>query len=276
MRLSLAQICSGKNISANLKKVREVVERAAEAGAELVVFPEAASQGFGTGRLDHNAAGLEGEFCQALAELANTHEIAIVAGTFMPADQVQHGEKTINRIDNVSIVALPGRELQVYKKIHTYDAFGYRESDTVRPGSELLTFEYGGLTFGVATCYDVRFPQQFRRLARQGAQVILLSASWAAGADKLRQWRLLTSARALDSTSVLVAVGQATPEDDRSEHAPSGIGRSAVIGPTGKQCVELGEEEELATFDLAQLLGGEVAEVIEKTRAQLPVLDYEE
>ena len=72
-----------------------------------------------------------------------------------------------------------------YNKIHTYDAFNYRESDTVKPGNELVTFELDGVTVGVAICYDVRFPEQFKALARQGAEVIVVPTSWADGPENV-------------------------------------------------------------------------------------------
>src|SRR5690625_5955452 len=87
---------------------------------------------------------------------------------FRPADNVDKDGKTINRVYNTALITGPGVHLG-YNKIHTYDAFNYRESDTVKPGNELVTFELDGITVGVAVCYDVRFPEQFKALARQGA-----------------------------------------------------------------------------------------------------------
>lgn len=270
MRIALGQISSIRDKMANLDKVRHVVQEAAEEGAELVVFPEATMQGFGTGRLDSQAEPLDGEFVTALRELAEGYNLALVAGVFTPADTVERDGKTINRITNTLVACLPDGSLFTYDKIHTYDAFGFAESDTVAAGKELSTFLYKGVRFGLATCYDVRFPQQFRALARRGAQAILLPASWAMGKGKLEQWRLLTRARALDSTSVIVAVGQALPLDERTAAAPSGIGHSGVLAPDGTTIAELGEQATLAVYDV------DLEEQVAKMRTSLPVLDYPE
>ncbi|MCQ9352553.1 carbon-nitrogen hydrolase family protein [Corynebacterium sp. 153RC1] len=267
MLIALAQITSGKEIQANLELVKTQAQKAAEAGARVVVFPEATSQAFGTGRLDTQAEPLDGSFASAVRELADELGITIVLGMFEPADT--KGE--VNRIYNVALVASPNTANTsgtAYRKIHTYDAFGYKESDTVKPGSELATFTVDGVTFGVAICYDVRFPGQFRALAAQGAEVIVLPTSWADGEGKLEQWRTLTAARALDSTTFILAAGQARPEhsEERSEGAPTGIGHSAVIAPDGTRIAEAGYAPELllCTIDVAK---------VAHTRKALPVLE---
>lgn len=247
----------------NLEKVQRWMRRAHAAGASLVVFPEATMQGFGTGRLDEQAEPLTGPFVSTIHALALELGITVVAGVFTPADQHTHEGKTLQRIDNVAVVC--GNAEAAYAKMHTYDAFGYRESDTVRAGNTLCTFTLDGVTFGLGICFDVRFPEQFRELARRGAEVLILPASWNSGEDKLRQWQLLTAARALDSTAFFLACGQAEPEDERNEGAPTGIGHSRVIGPVGDVRSEAGPSEELL---LADIDPGEVA----KVRATIPVL----
>ena len=73
------------------------------------------------------------------------------------------------------LIALPDGTVRGYAKIHLFDAFGFLESDTVDPGDEPVTFSAGGLTVGVATCYDIRFPELYRALADDGATVLLVS-----------------------------------------------------------------------------------------------------
>ncbi len=98
-----------------------------------------------------------------------------------------------------------------YDKIHLFDAFGFRESDTVEAGREPVMIMVGDVAVGLTTCYDVRFPGLYTALADRGAQVTCVAASWGAGPGKIDQWRLLTRARALDSTTFVVAAGQADP-----------------------------------------------------------------
>ena len=90
-----------------------------------------------------------------------------------------------------------------------------------------------GVGVGLTTCYDLRFPELFSTLARRGAQLIVVSASWAAGPGKLEQWTLLARARALDSTSYVVAAGQADPGEPLASSAPTGVGGSLVVSPFG-------------------------------------------
>ena len=159
--------------------------------------------------------------------------------------------------------------LEGYEKVHTYDAFNYRESDTVRAGDSLVTFAVGDLTVGVAICYDIRFPEQFKELARQGAQLIVVPTSWADGEGKLDQWRLLTAARALDSTSYILAAGQARPGGEAKageDSGPTGIGHSVLVAPDGTRVAEAGYEPEI--------LYGEVdPDTVASVRESLPVLD---
>ena len=124
------------------------------------------------------------------------------------------------------------------------------------------------MRIGLATCYDIRFAEQFKALAAQGAEVIVVPSSWAPGDRKVDQWRLLAAARALDSTSIVVAVDQAQPAaDDPAPGArkPTGVGHSIVASPLGEILLELGQDRELAIIDLD--LG-----TVAAARAALPVL----
>lgn len=267
MRIGIVQLMSGGDILDNLALAQEGVREAAAQGARLIVLPEAASQSFDSGRLDKQAQGLDGPYANGLRDLARELGVTVVAGMFRPADTVERDGRSINRVYNTALVTGPDVHLG-YDKIHTFDAFDYRESDTVKPGSELVTFECEGVTVGVATCYDIRFPEQFRDLARGGAQVIVVPTSWMDGPEKLYQWRTLTAARALDSTTWIVAAGQARPggrEQAGQASGPTGIGHSCVVGPTGRREAEAGYEPEVIVMDLSM---DEVA----KARKTLPVL----
>ncbi|WJZ03771.1 carbon-nitrogen hydrolase family protein [Corynebacterium freiburgense] len=260
MRIAAVQIQTGPDILENLAKVEHWARKAANLGVELMVFPEATMKAFGTGRLDNIAEDLDDAFASKIRELAEELEVVIVLGMFCPAD-IHQGK---NRIYNTALITGPGIH-RGYQKIHTYDAFGFRESDTVKPGTELVVFPWKGANIGVAVCFDVRFPQQFQDLARNGAQVIVLPASWSSGPGKVEQWQLLTAARALDSTSFLIACDQALPVTENSDGAPTGVGRSAIIGPTGVRIAEANEQEEIiyADIDISQ---------VERVRTTIPVL----
>lgn len=267
MKVAAVQLTSTGNITENQEIALAKIREAAGNGARLIVLPEATSQNFRSGRLDEQAQSLEGPFATAIQALAEELEVTVVAGMFCPADTVERDGKTINRVSNTALIAGPG-VLGGYDKIHTYDAFDYRESDTVLAGESLVAFDVDDLVVGVATCYDIRFPEQFKELASQGAQLIVVPTSWADGPGKLEQWRLLTAARALDSTSYIVAAGQSRPGGDAeagNPSGPTGIGHSTIVDPNGVRIAEAGYEDDILYADIDP---NEVA----KNRRALPVV----
>jgi predicted amidohydrolase len=138
----------------------------------------------------------------------------------------------------------------------------------VEAGTAPVTFDVGGLTFGLATCYDIRFPALFTANADRGALVNIVCASWAAGPGKVEQWRLLSRARAVDTTTFVLACGQADPTTQGLEvrgAAPTGVGYSAVISPFGTVISELDGEPGLLFADLER-------DVVDEARKTLPVL----
>ena len=267
MKVAAVQLTSTGNITENQELALAKIREAAGNGARLIVLPEATAQNFRSGRLDEQAQTLEGPFATAIQALAEELEVTVVAGMFCPADTVEREGKTINRVTNTALIAGPG-VLGGYDKIHTYDAFDYRESDTVLAGESLVAFDVDDLIVGVATCYDIRFPEQFKELASQGAQLIVVPTSWADGPGKLEQWRLLTAARALDSTSYILAAGQSRPGGEAeagNPSGPTGIGHSTIVDPNGVRMAEAGYEDDILYADIDP---NEVA----KTRRALPVV----
>ncbi|OBI82865.1 carbon-nitrogen hydrolase family protein [Mycobacterium asiaticum] len=246
MRIALAQILSGTDPAANLQLVREYTERAADAGAKLVVFPEATMCRFGV-PLAPIAEPLDGPWANGVRQIARDAGITVVAGMFAPTSD--------GRVTNTLIAAGPGTPNEPdtrYDKIHLYDAFGFTESRKVAPGREPVVITVDGVGVGLTTCYDVRFPALYTELADRGAQLIVVAASWGAGPGKLEQWTLLTRARALDSTSYVAAAGQADPGDSANgKGAPTGVGGSLIASPLGEVVASAGSQPELVVADLA-------------------------
>ena len=260
LRVAQAQVTSGPDPDENLRLVAEQTAWAAAAGARLVTFPEATMRAFG-GPLGPVAEPLDGPWADGVRAIAARHDVVVVVGMFTPAPD--------GRVTNTLLVTGPGVEA-AYDKIHLYDAFGFAESATVAPGDEPVVVRVDGVGVGLATCYDVRFPDLFTALADRGAEVVCLPASWGAGPGKVEQWQLLTRARALDSTCFVVATGQADPLTSGilptgGGAAPTGVGHSCVVGPDGAVLVELGGEPDLVVTELDL---DEVARV----RTALPVL----
>lgn len=248
MRIALSQITTGPDPQRNLLVVREQVQRAAESGAQLIAFPEATMACFGT-RLAPLAQPLDGPWADQVRLIAQEAGLVVVAGMFTPAPD--------GKVTNTLLATGPGVEA-AYDKIHLFDAFGFTESATVAAGSKVVTIEVDDVTVGLATCYDVRFPELFRAHADAGAALTLLPASWGAGPGKRDQWELLIRARALDATLWVAAVDQADPAAsgrEASAKTPAGIGCSAVIGPDGtvRERLEAAPGLLLADLDLAEV-----------------------
>lgn len=258
MRLSVAQIISSADPAENLELIRDYATRAKAEGAEIVVFPEAAMCAFGHSLADI-AEPLDGPWAENVRAIAKELDLGIVAGMFTPGRG--------GRVRNTLLVTGPGIDAS-YDKVHLFDAFGFYESETVDAGEHPVTFEFKGTVFGLATCYDLRFPALFTVNARAGARVNIVCASWGSGEGKAEQWDLLVRARALDSTTFVVACGQGDPETVGSGMggpAPTGIGHSAIVSPLGSALVALDGKPELVVADIDP-------SVVDEVRAKLPVL----
>jgi deaminated glutathione amidase len=245
MRIALAQILSGTDPAANLSLVAEYAAQAASAGAKLVVFPEATMCRFGV-PLRPVAEPVDGPWAEGVRRIAADAGITVIAGMFSPTDD--------GRVTNTLIAASPDRPdrlLAHYDKIHLYDAFGFTESKTVAPGSEPVVVTVDDVRVGLSLCYDVRFPALYTELARRGAQLITVCASWGSGPGKLEQWTLLARARALDSMSYVAAAGQADPGEALSRSgAPTGVGGSLVASPFGEVVAAANGRPQLVVTDI--------------------------
>jgi predicted amidohydrolase len=239
MRIALAQIQASAEPGANLRLVEEYTQRAADAGAQLVLFPEATMCRFGV-PLAPIAEPFDGRWAAGVRKVAD-RTVVVVAGMFVPADD--------DRVTNTLIATGPGVEAR-YDKIHLYDAFGFAESDTVAPGHEPVVIDVGGVNVGLTLCYDVRFPELYVELASRGAQLITVHASWGTGRGKLDQWTLLARARAIDTTGIVAAVDQAYPGDELAKAGPVGVGGSVVASATGDVLASAGADPQLLVVDL--------------------------
>jgi predicted amidohydrolase len=267
LRVALAQILSVADPEENLELVSTRTAEAARQEAQLVVFPEATMRRFGL-PLAEIAEAVDGPWAQRLRKIAEHHQLVIVAGMFTPSGD--------GRVKNTLRAVGPDVDAY-YDKVHLFDAFGFRESDTVAAGAVPVMITVGDAKVGLTTCYDVRFPGLYLRLAELGAQVICVAASWGAGVGKIEQWQLLTRARALDSTSYVIAAGQAEgSEQSNSERreqsntavddtAPTGVGYSVAVSPRGEVLESLDAAPGLLVADLE-------LDVVEQARAAIPVL----
>ncbi|WP_310591443.1 carbon-nitrogen hydrolase family protein [Bifidobacterium pseudocatenulatum] len=229
-----------------------VHQRAARNHARILLLPEgliARSDDDPRYTADH-AQTIDGPFVTALRGISEANNLAIM-GT------VHLHEDTADLPYNCFLVIDHGRILLEYRKIHLYNAFGERESDSIAPGHEIPPLvDIDGWKFGVMTCYDIRFLELARRHAVAGADVLVVSAAWARGEGKVDHWTTLCKARALENTCYLMAC---------SEHSGHDIGHSMVVDPAARILAQSGERDELIYTDLNR-------NQLEDVRRILPVL----
>jgi predicted amidohydrolase len=221
LRLALVQAASGVEPAENLA----ALDRLAPEGSDLVVFPEAFARDFGEAGSDVSpyAEPLAGPFATEVARVADSRGSTVIAGMF---EQSTDPGRPYN-----TLVVRGGAEAS-YRKVHLYDSFGYRESDRLTAGPlEPTVVEIGGWQVGLMTCYDLRFPELTRRLVDAGAELVVVPAAWVAGPRKVRHWRTLVTARAIENTVYVAAVGQP---------APRYTGHSMLVDPLGDVVVEAG------------------------------------
>ena len=222
LRVRLVQRASGLDPADNLAALEEVAALPGE--SDLVILPEAFARDFGEPGSDlaPYAEKLDGPFAQRLRELSGRSGAAWVAGMFEVADDPARPLNTL--------VLADGEELTSYRKIHLYDSFGHRESDTISAGRvEPAPVKVRGFPVGLMTCYDLRFPELARTLVEQGAEALVVPAAWVAGERKVEHWRTLLRARAIENTVWVVGVAQP---------APRYSGHSMVVAPDGDVVVE--------------------------------------
>ncbi|MGC4106574.1 MAG: carbon-nitrogen hydrolase family protein [Thermomicrobiales bacterium] len=258
--VGMVQLNSRDDVAANLEAAFAGIDEAAANGARLVVLPEVWTYlGPDAGQQDA-AEAVPGPLTERLAAKARQHGIYLHAGSILERAE---GEP---RLFNTSLVFDPaGEVIATYRKIHLFDVdldadTSYRESDTIAPGDEIVTFDLDGTTVGLAICYDLRFPELFRILALQGAEVILLPAAFTMTTGK-DHWETLIRARAIENGVYMVAVGQVGVH-------PPGLwcyGRSLVADPWG---LVVAQAPDRAGVTVAELDLDEVTRV----RRQIPSL----
>jgi len=137
---------------------------------------------------------------------------------------------------NTQVVVDSSGVVAVARKIHLYDAFSMTESDffSPSPAAPPQLFEHSGMTIGVQTCYDLRFPEVTRQLIDSGAEVVIVPAQWVPGPNKLDQWVTLATARAIEAQVWVVA----------ADHpGPTGVGASLIVSPRGEIVEQAGDTE---------------------------------
>ena len=263
MRVAAIQLTPTTDPEANLAEMRERAAEAAAGGAHLIVFPEQTMvllQAVTVDALSDIAAEWWDAFVRTTRELATEHDAVVVSAGFEPSPDGLP-------FNTIIAVAPGGVELARYRKLHLYEAFSASEAAHTRAGAELppvFDVKHGGesVRFGLANCYDVRFPELFRSLADRGATAFVLVAAWASGPGKEEHWDVLTRARALENVSWLVASAAV----GGGPRGTATVGLSRVVDPLGTVVAGIGPREPGVVFADIDSAG------VDRARAVLPAL----
>ena len=214
----LAQLSPLSDIEENVKKAEAAVREACSGQqADMIVFPESfmirVPEHSDVKKENDFAQRLDGLFVQAMRKLAEQYGIWMVFGMReQPEGSIlpQGDQEGTGRVFNTTVLLdSRGEIVSVYRKTHLYDAFGFRESDQYLAGDSLFTpvdTPFGKIA--VFVCYELRFPEIARRMALEGAQIILVPAAWYQGPSKKEQFQMLARTRALENTVFLLACNQ--------------------------------------------------------------------
>jgi deaminated glutathione amidase len=254
-RIALAQITSSTEKTANLKLAKQLISEAKNKGARMIAFPEflmAFSPGTQSAEeLAEISETLDGPFTQSLREATKAANIETLATIYEKSD-------VPGRVYDTSLwIDTSGHLSAVYRKLHLYDALGFKESDKFLAGSELAQpFKSAIGVIGIMICYDLRFPELSRLLTLMGAEILVSPSGWVQGDMKVEHWQTMVRARALENGCYVIA-----PDQVGNIY----IGHSMVVDPFGRVVIDMGERQDLAIVDL------ELSMVVE-VREKLPLL----
>ncbi|TGL20226.1 carbon-nitrogen hydrolase family protein [Leptospira levettii] len=263
-KAAVVQVTSTARVSNNLTKCRQLVEEAAKAGAKVIGLPENFSF-MGSESEKQNLLGqIEEETFSFLKETAKDLGIYLLGGGFPT-------KAPSGKVFNTAVIVNPqGEEVFRYHKVHLFDAvvgdgFPYKESNHTEAGEkvpEVIPTEYGNISSAI--CYDLRFPELFRALSKQGVDLCFLPAAFTVPTGEAH-WHVLLRARAIENLMYVLAPGQTGTHDPHGKRKT--FGHSLIISPWGEILAELNSEEGFA-------IAGIELDRLNEIRSTLPSLHH--
>jgi len=245
IRVACVQLTSRADKAANLGRAEALVAEAASRGADVVVLPEKWNAIGGPDVLHAAAETLEtGESVAAVRDWARRLGVSIVGGS------ITERREGREKLSNTSLVVdADGELVAVYRKIHLFDVevggLVYRESEAEEAGDEPVVADAEGWSVGLSVCYDVRFPELYRILALEGAELVTVPANFTLYTGK-DHWHVLLRARAVENQLYVVAAAQI---GETMPGKPS-YGRSLIADPWGIVLAEAPDEETVVVAEL--------------------------
>ncbi len=265
LTIALAQLhVEAGAVTDNLDRALEAIDRAAARGADLVALPELFAVGFfAFDRYEELAEPVEGETVTRVREAAADAGVAVLAGSIVEDLAATESVPTPadDGLANTAVLFdADGTRKLVYRKHHL---FGYEsaESELLVPGERLETASVCGTTVAVTTCYDLRFPELYRRFVDDGADLLLVPSAWPY--PRIEHWETLSRARAIENQCYVATINGSGhfPEADATL-----LGRSTVYDPWGVPLASSGDEPSLVTCELEP-------DRVAAVREEFPALD---
>jgi len=255
LKVAVVQFQASAEKQKNLKRVLTYIQEASENGADLCAFPEFMmlyTDSSQTPRqLAQEAEEMTGDFVFAVEQASRKQRIQVVGSIY------ERGPRRNRVYDTVFVTDKRGRTVSTYRKIHLYDALGFRESDKMMPGSEMAKPVRTSIgRVGVMVCYDLRFPEMSRSLAAAGSEVLVVPSAWVDGDMKREHWSILNRTRAIENGCFVIA-----PDQVGNIYC----GHSMAVDPYGRVLLDMGESEGIGYVDID-------IDRVRQTRRSLPLL----
>lgn len=243
MRIASVQFTPRDDPEQNVARVEDRIRDAADRGADLVVLPEIWNLGyFAFDAYETGAEPIDGPTMTRLRSLADDLDVYLHTGSIVEAD----GDDLYN---TSGLVSPEGELLDTYRKVHTY-GYGSREQELLTPGERVVTADAAFGTVGLTTCYDLRFPELFRALVDQGAELFLVTSAWPI--PRLEHWLMLNRLRAVEN-QVFLAAANLVGENRGVDLA----GHSLVVDPWATPLANAGFHERTVVADVDMGMVGE-------------------
>src|SRR3989338_7362066 len=255
MKAAVVQFKASADKEINLKKIINYITKAAEKKATLVAFPEFmmfyTNSSQTSKQLVNLAETINGNFVNTIARTAKENHIQVV-GSFYEKSTKK------NRVHDTSfVIDKSGKVISTYRKIHLYDALGFKESDKMVQGSKIAKPVKTSIgKIGMMICYDLRFPEMSRSLAAAGSEVLIVPSAWVKGNMKEEHWITINKTRAIENGCYVIA-----PDQVGNIYC----GRSIVVDPYGKILLDMKKRQGIGIVSIS-------LDKVKQTRRMLPLL----